>query len=230
MHGIVTVPPNHCPMQLIYTNDSHLLIWLVECQLSTCARLDCGAPDAPTLHVSTDCTRDGVPRWTKICAQRPSSQKLHVRHNKFDSPFVLQWECITLRIDANFVIKVADFGLSEDVYLKNYFRQGEKKGVKLPIKWMARESLHEGIFTEKTDVVTILFVVLLSYLFKHCCVHASENVCVCVRARVCFVCLLYVCVQMFMCTFLHAGHIYIFTQYCKYGNQTACAGKTRQMS
>ncbi len=59
------------------------------------------------------------------------------------------------RMDANFVIKVADFGLSEDVYLRNYFRQGEKEGVKLPVKWMAMESLHDGIFTEKTDVVTI---------------------------------------------------------------------------
>ncbi len=73
------------------------------------------------------------------------------------------------RIDANFVIKVADFGLSEDVYLKNYFRQGEKEGVKLPVKWMAIESLHDGIFTEKTDVVTILFVVyILNTLMAVC--------------------------------------------------------------
>ena len=63
------------------------------------------------------------------------------------------------RIDANFTIKVADFGLSEDVYCKDYFRQALKKNtdeegtVKLPIKWMALESLEDGIFTEKTDVV-----------------------------------------------------------------------------
>ncbi len=58
-------------------------------------------------------------------------------------------------MDANFVIKVADFGLSEDVYMKTYFRQEVKEeGVKLPIKWMALESLHDGIFTEKSDVVS----------------------------------------------------------------------------
>ena len=66
------------------------------------------------------------------------------------------------RIDSSFVIKVADFGLSEDIYARNYFRQqemskddsGEKSGVvKLPIRWMALESLHDGIFSEKTDVV-----------------------------------------------------------------------------
>ena len=63
------------------------------------------------------------------------------------------------RIDAKFIIKVADFGLSEDVYCKDYFRQAltrsanEEGVIKLPIKWMALESLQDGIFTERTDVV-----------------------------------------------------------------------------
>ena len=62
------------------------------------------------------------------------------------------------RIDSNNVIKVADFGLSEDVYSRNYFRQvvGSVDGeasVKLPVRWMALESLNDGIFSEKTDVV-----------------------------------------------------------------------------
>ena len=59
-----------------------------------------------------------------------------------------------LRIDSGGVIKVADFGLSEDVYSKNYFRQGtEDAEVRLPIRWMALESLQDSIFSEKTDVV-----------------------------------------------------------------------------
>ena len=49
---------------------------------------------------------------------------------------------------------MADFGLSEDIYAKNYFQQGKKDtGVRLPIRWMALESLQDGIFSEKTDVV-----------------------------------------------------------------------------
>ena len=61
------------------------------------------------------------------------------------------------RIDIHFVIKIADFGLSEDVYAKNYFRQsGSDKSVKLPIKWMAPESLSDGVFSEKSDVVGTL--------------------------------------------------------------------------
>ena len=57
------------------------------------------------------------------------------------------------------MIKVADFGLSEDVYARNYFRQvsvGEEEGeasVKLPVRWMALESLNDGVFSEKSDVV-----------------------------------------------------------------------------
>ena len=57
------------------------------------------------------------------------------------------------RMDVHSVIKVSDFGLSEDMYAKNYFRQDKDAAVKLPIKWMAPESLNDGIFTEKTDVV-----------------------------------------------------------------------------
>ena len=53
------------------------------------------------------------------------------------------------------MIKIADFGLSEDVLEKNYFRQGGGSGerVKLPVKWMAPESLSDGHFSEKSDVV-----------------------------------------------------------------------------
>ena len=58
------------------------------------------------------------------------------------------------RLDQNYVIKVADFGLSENTYAKSYFRQQETTGVKLPIKWMAYESLTDGIFSEKSDVVS----------------------------------------------------------------------------
>ena len=52
------------------------------------------------------------------------------------------------------MIKIADFGLSEDIYSKNYFRQSSSdRSVKLPVKWMAPESLSDGVFSEKSDVV-----------------------------------------------------------------------------
>ena len=58
----------------------------------------------------------------------------------------------------NDVIKVSDFGLTEDMYSYNYFRpksSESKNEEKLPIKWMAPESIETNIFDENTDVVRI---------------------------------------------------------------------------
>ena len=62
------------------------------------------------------------------------------------------------RIDTHFLIKITDFGLTEDVFERNYFRQGSssEEAVKLPIKWMAPESLSDGHFSEKSDAVGVL--------------------------------------------------------------------------
>ncbi|XP_075943295.1 ephrin type-A receptor 3 isoform X1 [Anarhichas minor] len=45
---------------------------------------------------------------------------------------------------------VADFGLSKKIYSSNYYRQ--KVATRVPIKWMAMESLSESVYTTKTDV------------------------------------------------------------------------------
>ena len=57
------------------------------------------------------------------------------------------------RVDKHLTVKVADFGLARDVYSRDYYRAGQ--GAKLPVKWMAPETLHDGISNEKTDVVSI---------------------------------------------------------------------------
>ena len=57
------------------------------------------------------------------------------------------------------MIKVSDFGLTEDTYLRHYFRQTSSQHedgegpLKLSVRWMALESLNDGVFFEKTDVV-----------------------------------------------------------------------------
>lgn len=49
-------------------------------------------------------------------------------------------------------VKVADFGLSRDIYERDYYSSDNRK-TKLPVKWMALESLEKGIYNTKTDVV-----------------------------------------------------------------------------
>ncbi|XP_068169012.1 hepatocyte growth factor receptor isoform X2 [Antennarius striatus] len=55
-------------------------------------------------------------------------------------------------LDESYTVKVADFGLARDVYDKEYYSVHNKSGVKLPVKWMALESLQTHKFTSKSDV------------------------------------------------------------------------------
>lgn len=50
-------------------------------------------------------------------------------------------------------MKVADFGLARDVFGKEYYSIRQHRHAKLPVKWMALESLQTQKFTTKSDVV-----------------------------------------------------------------------------
>ena len=84
-------------------------------------------------YVLPDSQWNGVSCSIKRCPPRFSSQELHV---SFKNCFLSKIN-VFLRIDAHFLIKITDFGLSEDVE-RNYFRQ-DRETVRLPIKWMAPE-------------------------------------------------------------------------------------------
>ena len=74
-------------------------------------------------------------------------------NNSFHSDNI--YTVIFYRLDYSGNVKVGDFGLAEDVYTRGYFRQGKDDAVKLPFKWMAPESLRDGLFSEKSDVVSL---------------------------------------------------------------------------
>ncbi|OQV16232.1 Insulin receptor [Hypsibius exemplaris] len=53
-------------------------------------------------------------------------------------------------INADLTVKIGDFGMSRDVYENDYYRI-IGKGL-LPVRWMAPESLRDGLFNNKSDV------------------------------------------------------------------------------
>lgn len=67
--------------------------------------------------------------------------------------FVCVCVCVS-RLDETYTVKVADFGMARDIYDKEYYSIQDHKQVKLPVKWMAIESLQTQKFTTKSDVVS----------------------------------------------------------------------------
>lgn len=51
---------------------------------------------------------------------------------------------------ADLTVKIGDFGMTRDVYETDYYRKGGKG--KVPVRWMAPESLRDGIFSSQSDV------------------------------------------------------------------------------
>lgn len=58
---------------------------------------------------------------------------------------------------------VADFGLSKKIYSGDYYRQGSVS--KLPVKWIALESLADNVYTTQSDVVRHTLTKKLTDLF-----------------------------------------------------------------
>ncbi|XP_047304133.1 macrophage-stimulating protein receptor isoform X23 [Homo sapiens] len=56
-------------------------------------------------------------------------------------------------LDESFTVKVADFGLARDILDREYYSVQQHRHARLPVKWMALESLQTYRFTTKSDVV-----------------------------------------------------------------------------
>ena len=107
---------------------------------------------------------------------------------------------------------MADFGLSENTYAKNYIRKKQTSGVKLPIKWMAYESLIDGIFSEKTDVVSSISCT--QNLFRSCTeVWKINQLCIPVYINIGFgmilsrACNLSILYNILLVTLFFSGHL-----------------------
>ena len=49
---------------------------------------------------------------------------------------------------------MSDFGMAAEKDSEGFYRVEPGKKEKVPVKWMAPESIEDNIFTEKTDVVS----------------------------------------------------------------------------
>ncbi|KAF7271558.1 hypothetical protein GWI33_015587 [Rhynchophorus ferrugineus] len=53
-------------------------------------------------------------------------------------------------VSDDLTVKIGDFGMTRDIYETDYYRKGSK-GL-LPVRWMAPESLKDGVFSSSSDV------------------------------------------------------------------------------
>lgn len=53
-------------------------------------------------------------------------------------------------VSDDYVVKIADFGLARDIQENEYYRKNTNG--RLPIKWMAPESLRDKFYDTQSDV------------------------------------------------------------------------------
>ena len=66
-------------------------------------------------------------------------------------------------LDSDETLKLGDFGMARDIYLTEYYRR-TGTGM-LPLRWMAPESLFDGIYNAKTDIW--MFGMLMIEMFTY---------------------------------------------------------------
>ncbi|WAR20368.1 ALK-like protein [Mya arenaria] len=74
----------------------------------------------------------------------------HLEEKHFVHRDIAARNCILTTRGPGRIAKIADFGMSRDIYSADYYRKGGK--TMLPIKWMPPEAFLDGVFTSKTDV------------------------------------------------------------------------------
>ena len=80
-------------------------------------------------------------------------------------------------IDVKLFVKIADFGLSKDVYTKDYYRLGEKSI--LPIRWMPPEAVLYCKFSIQSDIWSfgiVLWEIFSSGIQPYCALSNEEVV------------------------------------------------------
>lgn len=85
-------------------------------------------------------------RFFRIAAQIADAM-FFMEHNRFVHKDLAARNCM---VHKNLTVKVGDFGWTRDLYSSDYIRKSDKE--LMPIRWMAPESLKDGIYTSHSDV------------------------------------------------------------------------------
>lgn len=70
--------------------------------------------------------------------------------------------CLVHCEENGLIVKIGDFGLGKELYsmpVKDYYKQLNSLNKLLPIRWMAPESVCDGVYTNKSDVWSFGIVV-----------------------------------------------------------------------
>ncbi|KAJ0170445.1 hypothetical protein K1T71_013816 [Dendrolimus kikuchii] len=97
-----------------------------------------------------------------LCSVDVSKGCRYLETKRFIHRDIAARNCLLTSRGPGRVVKIADFGMSRDIYRSDYYKKGGK--AMLPIKWMPPEAYIDGVFTTKTDVWS--FGVLLWEVFS----------------------------------------------------------------
>ncbi|VVC26405.1 Fibronectin type III,Growth factor receptor cysteine-rich domain,Protein kinase, ATP binding [Cinara cedri] len=109
-----------------------------------------GRGDLKNLLVKSKESNDPPPpsRYTIIrMAAQIADGMAFLEYNRFIHRDLAARNCMVAN---DMTVKIGDFGMSRQIYTGDYYRKGNKG--EMPIRWMAPESLGEGIFTSQSDV------------------------------------------------------------------------------
>ncbi|XP_043247129.1 leukocyte tyrosine kinase receptor-like [Amphibalanus amphitrite] len=104
-------------------------------------------------------------RESRPTPERPPNLKIHdlltcaidvakgceyLENKRFIHRDIAARNCLLTTKGPGRVVKIADFGMSRDIYRADYYRKGGR--TMIPVKWMPPEAFLDGVFTTKTDV------------------------------------------------------------------------------